>query len=337
MSPDPTTTSASSQRDGQAVPLLRQHARRAGRAAVAELVHVAAGGAPGRSPPRSHTAFSIIRFAWCPMNSISRAVAARRAGPSSSRVATDFRMANPCTADPSCAKCPPAGITTLFQPAGSDCTTAVPHAHRRGHPRRDHRGRAAVAPEHRRAPVVVVHRAGVVLDVDHEHVVGQRLGTHGAQVVQLHREAGARRVQVVGRGVDAELRGHQAGFGRDRVLRRAPAGDDQADVGRREARARQREPRRERARLRVGVERDRRRRRRAGVPRARDVVERQHRPPAPDAHALHDPRVVGADVQRRQEGVVDPVLGVEVADAVDEEVARGVLLSMQRVLPRPPG
>ena len=53
--------------------------------------------------------------------------------------------------------------------------------------------------------------------------------------------------------------------------------------------------------------------------------------------ALHDPRVVGADVQRGQERIVDHVFRVEVTEPVDVEVAREAVVLMQRVPPRPPG
>ena len=317
----------------QRVPVLREHAGRAGRAAVPELVHVEQV-ARRWICARSHTAFSISRFAWWPTNTMSARLP-RRCGTSSFSVATVLRIANPWTADPSCAKWPPVGMTTLFQPGRVRMHDALAHADRRRDARRDDRGRAAVAPQHCGPPVTVVHGAGRVLDVDHEHVVGQRLRAHQSQVVQLHGEARARRVEVVGRRVDAEFGGYQARLGGDRVLRRAAARDHEADLRRADAGPLHGQPRGPGTGLGVRVQRPARRFERVLVPRPDDVVQRQDRPARPDAHALHDPRVVGPDVERRQERVVDPVLGVKVTGAVDEEISRPRFGVRQCAHPRP--
>ena len=68
-----------------------------------------------------------------------------------------------------------------------------------------------------------------------------------------------------------------------------------------------------------------------------DVVEREDRAARADPDALHDPGVVGADVQGGEERVVDPVLGVEVPDPVDEQVAGERGVPMQCAHPRPRG
>jgi hypothetical protein len=55
------------------------------------------------------------------------------------------------------------------------------------------------------------------------------------------------------------------------------------------------------------------------VARRADVVERERRVARADADALHDPGLVGADVELFEEGVGDLVLGMEVPEAVQEE------------------
>ncbi len=226
-------------------------------------------------------------------------------------------------------------MTTLFQPAGSECTTLWRTRTGDGMRAETTDGRTAVAPQHGGAPIAVVHGAGRVLDVDHEHVVGQRLRAHRPQVVQLHGEARAGRAEVVGRRVDAEFGGDQARLGGDRVLRRAAARDHEADLRRADASPLHRQPRGPRAGLGVRVQRPARRLERVLVLRPDDVVERQDGPARPDAHALHDPGVVGADVERRQERVVDPVLGVKVTGAVNEQISGPRFVSRQCAHPRP--
>ena len=60
---------------------------------------------------------------------------------------------------------------------------------------------------------------------------------------------------------------------------------------------------------------------RPGVPvfRLPDVVEREDRPPFADPDALHDPGLVGPDLQLLEEPVRDDVLRMKMADAVQVE------------------
>jgi hypothetical protein len=162
----------------------------------------------------------------------------------------------------------------------------------------------------------VVDDARVVLDAHAQHVVRQRR-PHLRQKVQVRAEGGARRLQVERRHLEAQLAGHGAGLGRDAHLRRAAPRHHHAHVFRRDARALERHARRGGARLRVGVARRAVRLAWIDVLRGPDVVERQHRAPRVDAHALQDPRIGRADVEPLEERIVEHVLRVEVAEGVE--------------------
>src|SRR5207247_159889 len=107
---------------------------------------------------------------------------------------------------------------------------------------------------------------------------------------------------------------------RGTTTRSAPSGLDARVVATMRARPgpRERPGGRPPACLRVRVDRRLLRGARVAVAGCPDVVERQRRAARADADALHDPRLRRPDVERLEEGVRDLVLGMEVAEAVQE-------------------
>ena len=165
----------------QRVPVLGQDAGRAGRAAVAELVHVEQVARRLDLRPLAHRVehHQVRLVADEPQ---LRPIAGQVRDQLVSAWHDRLPDREPLHRRPFLREVA-AGRDHHLVPAGRvGVHDAVPHPDRRRDARRDDGGRTAVAPEHGRAPVAVVDRPRGVLDVHDQHVVGHRLGAHRAQV-----------------------------------------------------------------------------------------------------------------------------------------------------------
>jgi len=108
-----------------------------------------------------------------------------------------------------------------------------------------------------------------------------------------------------------------------------PPANHHTDVGGLQPRTLQRQLGRPRAQLRVVVARGLDGSAWIGVAGRADVVQRQHRAPRANAHALHDPGVVRANIERLQERIVDLRFRMEVPGTMDVQ-AHSAALARER-------